>query len=350
VASSVSTSSAGGATLVAACPPGEFAVAYENDELSCTAIDAVVRDAVNAECALYFGWRDGCDGCGDPPSKWGRASGSGCHLGAGADDTCNTVQLGSDTVDLFGLNTDGDVDGNDKLYMSWHCVESLPEPSHDGPCAAGELLTSATTCTNARADIVGFARQNCYVYFGWRDGCDGCTDPPTKWGRANAVACNDQGGASTCSYADLDANKVLLFGLNSDGDVDGNDKLYLGFQCFGATPTMGPEAGGVCPDRQYLIGVYDDGSVECATLGPSVAAYIAQGCRHYFGWRDGCDGCTDPPTKWGVVSALGCTLGPGGDDTCSSAMLGGGTIELFGLNLDGDVDGNDKLYLGTKCY
>src|SRR5262245_6992049 len=59
VASSVSTSGAGGATLVAACPPGEFAVAYQNDELSCAAVDAVVRDAVNADCSLYFGWRDG---------------------------------------------------------------------------------------------------------------------------------------------------------------------------------------------------------------------------------------------------------------------------------------------------
>jgi len=69
---------------------------------------------------VYFGWRDGCDGCTAPPAKWGQVKVGGCTLGVGADDTCGKFAFGQ-TVDMFGLNTDGDVDGNDAFYATLSC-------------------------------------------------------------------------------------------------------------------------------------------------------------------------------------------------------------------------------------
>jgi hypothetical protein len=351
-AASVGGGNEGGASLIASCPPGEFAQAIAGGRLECTAIDALVRDVVNDDCAVYFGWRDDCNGCSDPPVKWGRVSAGDCAVGAGGDNTCGSFQLGGESVELFGLNPDGDVDGNDKLYLGRHCAEPAPE-SHAGPCATDELLSAvdgdANRCGDARSPILGYLRQSCFLYFGWRDNCNGCSDPPAKWGRVNDLACETAGGDSACTLADLDGEIVRLFGLNPDGDVDGNDKLHLGFHCFGATPTQGPESG-ACPPRQFVTGLYDDGSVHCSSLEAAIHDYVAAGCVHYFGWRDSCDGCVDPPAKWGSVSQLACQLGAGGDNTCASAELGSGTIQLLGINADGDVDGNDKLYLGTRCF
>lgn len=41
--------------------------------------------------------------------------------------------------------------------------------------------------------------------------------------------------------------------------------------------------------------------------------------------------------------------GVGGDNTCSTFMLGGQPTIMSGLNPDGDVDGNDALYIGFVC-
>jgi hypothetical protein len=68
-----------------------------------------------------------------------------------------------------------------------------------------------------------------------------------------------------------------------------------------------------------------------------------------MGWRDGCNGCTTPPTKWGRVSHAGCENGTGADNTCASTPLDGASVQLFGLNIDGDVDDNDKFYVGMAC-
>ncbi|HVY49813.1 MAG TPA: hypothetical protein VHB21_28155, partial [Minicystis sp.] len=72
-------------------------------------------------CNVYFGWQDSCDGCTTAPTKWGYASDTGCTNGAGANDTCTVASLGGQTVQLFGLNTGGDVDDNDKLHVGFVC-------------------------------------------------------------------------------------------------------------------------------------------------------------------------------------------------------------------------------------
>jgi hypothetical protein len=68
-----------------------------------------------------LGWRDNCDGCSLAPTKWGEVRPGGCANGAGADNTCQNVLLGTENIDLFGLNPDGTVDGTDKFYLGFKC-------------------------------------------------------------------------------------------------------------------------------------------------------------------------------------------------------------------------------------
>jgi hypothetical protein len=70
---------------------------------------------------MYFGWRNDCKGCDYPPSKWGRVNHDACQLGTGANDTCQTAWLGGKAVNLFGLNTDGDVGEDDKFWIGMKC-------------------------------------------------------------------------------------------------------------------------------------------------------------------------------------------------------------------------------------
>ena len=72
-------------------------------------------------------------------------------------------------------------------------------------------------------------------------------------------------------------------------------------------------------------------------------------CSLFAGWRDNCDACTDAPAKWGRVRDGECLNNLATDDTCSTMMLGGQPVDLYGLNVDGGVNGNDKFYLGLRC-
>lgn len=115
-----------------------------------------------------------------------------------------------------------------------------------------------------------------------------------------------------------------------------------------------PDAGGggvasSCPPDQFATGFDDGGALVCAPIDPAALAAVNQQCSIVLGWRDNCGGCTTAPAKWGSTSATSCANGAGGDNSCISPTLGDTAIEMFGLNTDGDVDGNDKFYLGFKC-
>jgi len=86
------------------------------------AVDARIRDYVNANCRIYFGWRDSCSGCTSSPEKWGYASQAACANGLGANNTCTAPNLGGVVVQTFGLNTGGDVDDSDKFYVGLACL------------------------------------------------------------------------------------------------------------------------------------------------------------------------------------------------------------------------------------
>ena len=344
----------GGSGVVASeCPPEQFATGFdEGGALVCAPIDPAASAAVNQQCSIYLGWRDSCDGCTTAPAKWGATSASACANGAGGDNSCLNPTLGDADIKMFGLNTDGDVDDNDKLYLGWNCV--VPEDTHvAGPCPEGTFLWAVAPagleCVTAADTIAAYAGANCNLYLGARDSCDGCATAPAKWGHVSSAGCvNDNGVDNTCTAPALGGPNVDLFGLNTDGDVNDDDKFYLGFQCAGAAPAE-EVVDRSCPDGQLVVAIGSDGRVHCASPLPSAEATLQKECRFYFGWRDSCDGCNLAPSKWGSVSHSECDRGVGANGTCHSVMLGGVAVPMFGLNTDGDVDGNDKFYLGFTC-
>ena len=343
----------GAPPLAQDCPAGEFATGFDaQGTLQCAAIDATAQSAVNSACTLYAGWRDSCDGCTTAPAKWGRSTATTCSNGLGANNTCTTPNLGGVTVDAFGLNTDGDVDGNDKFYIGLDCVAPADLPSA-GPCAVGEFVAgyngSSVQCVTGEAAATSYVANQCEIYFGWRDNCDGCTSSPAKWGRTGTNTCtNGVGLHNTCTTPNLGGDLPRLFGLNPDGDVDGNDKFYIGFHCEGATPAGGAVAQD-CPTGQLMTGVNVNGTIDCADPAPQVEAVVRNDCFVYYGWRDSCDGCTTAPSKWGRVNSNICENGVGVDNTCQTSPLNATSVRLFGLNTDGSVNGDDKFYTALMC-
>jgi hypothetical protein len=336
------------------CPAGQFATAWTGSAVTCAAIDANARNTVNSSCFAYLGWNDSCSGCTTAPAKWGRAGGSTCANGFGQDNSCITPTLGSSSVSLFGLNTDGTVDSNDKFHLGLHCASPAGGGSNGvAACPAGELAVGVAgaqvTCAKASDAVLAYARQNCFIYLGWRDSCNGCSDPPTKWGRANDTLCDAGVGSNgTCTAHTLGTETVNLAGINPGGNVDDNDKFYVALHCAGAQPGGG-NASGTCPAGQLVTGVNADGSLTCASPAPAIEQALAQGCWLYFGWRDSCNACTNAPSKWGRVSSAACQNGTGSNGTCSVASLGTESVRLFGLNTDGTVGNDDKFYVGLRC-
>jgi hypothetical protein len=105
-------------------------------------------------------------------------------VGIGPGNSCSPASLGTASVNRFGMNTGGAVDGNDKFYVAFHCAGA---PGDAGPtssiCPAGKLVTAVNgnetiQCASASAAIERYARQHCFVYAGWRDSCNACTTAP----------------------------------------------------------------------------------------------------------------------------------------------------------------------------
>ena len=334
------------------CNPGEFATNVAGGQVTCMSIEAATRGAVDDHCSLYAGWQDSCDGCTTQPTKWGYAGGDRCINGVGGDNTCTMPNLGGATVRLFGLNTDGNVNGDDKLHTSLHCIGANPSGAV-APCPMGEFVTgtNGTTirCAPLATAVVDYVKTQCQIYTGWQDGCDGCVNPPVKWGHSGDAGCvNGIGTDSTCAEFSLDSQMVKLFGLNPDGDVDGNDKLHIGMRCAPGMPAMTTTTT-MCPAGQFVVGTATDGSFQCESPAPTIETHVAARCNIYLGWSDNCNGCTTPPSKWGRAKIGACANGVGGDNTCTTFTLGGDQIAMFGLNTDGDVDGNDTFFFGLTC-
>jgi hypothetical protein len=339
--------------VATSCAAGTFVTGFQADgQATCSSIDAAALAAVNTACAVYLGHRDDCGGCDLVPSKWGSTTSAMCANGVGANNTCQSPMLGGETVQLFGLNVDGDVDENDKLYFGLHCAPPEAAPSA-GPCAEGAFVTGLeggeVTCTPAASAVIAYVRQSCWLYAGQRDECDGCALGPTRWGRASSEACETGvGSGNTCLAATLGSETVQLFGMSTEGNMNDDDKVYAGVRCEDATAAEGP-ASGACPDGQLLTGVGADGTLSCASPAPLVADWFRASCNLWWGWRDSCDGCTTAPAKWGKTRDGGCANGAGAGNTCSIATLGAQMVQLFGLDTDGDVDDDDKFYAGIAC-
>lgn len=226
-----------------------------------------------------------------------------------------------------------------------------PPPPIERDCPDGELavgITSAGQVTCAPVDegaLRAAIEGSCSVYLGWRDNCDGCTSPPVKWGRSGATCANGAGAGNTCTMPNLGGTTLPMFGLDLDGDVDGNDKLYGSLHCAAPSPRQEPAP---CPPG-YLVTARSGATWTCAPLSLAVVEYVRASCSLYLGWQDSCNGCVTPPVKWGKAGDAGCQNGAGLDNTCTLASLGGESVQLFGLNFDGNVDNNDKLHVGLHC-
>jgi hypothetical protein len=342
-----------------ACTPGTFATGVTPEgKLVCAPIDGATVAAVNASCTVYAGWKDACSGCDDPPTKWGNVSATSCTLGAGNSDTCQSPMLDGQAIQLFGLNTDGVVNNDDKFYYGLSCAagSSTPLP---GPCGPDEFLQGydgvTTTCVPASGAIMSFVRADCSLYFGMRDGCDAdCMSAPQRWGKVGSGSCDLGSGApNTCTTAMLDGASVELLGLNTSGNpVDGDNKFYAGLHCSAPTP-QSSDVPGACPAGELVVGIEADGTLHCASPAPEVAAAFAARCTLYSGWRDQCQsGCLmdgQTPSKWGRVRVGFCTNDQGNDNTCQESILGGVTVDTFGLNTDGYVSETDKFFTGFAC-
>ncbi len=332
------------------CPTDQFATGIDaTGALLCAPIDVAAATAITSGCSVLLGWRDGCNGCGLVPSKWGRANGTSCLNGVGVDDTCTSPTLGGATYSLFGLNPDGDVDDNDTFSFGFTCqADGVGGP---GPCAAGQFVTAvdASGVTCAPLGALDYVRGGCSLYAGWIDSCNACTTPPFKWGSVTATSCQNGAGADdTCTTQTLGADTIPVLGINTDGDVNDDDKFYIGMTCSSPTPATSM-ATGTCPAGQLVTGIDGLGGVTCESPGPLLASYVRGHCEIVFGWQDSCNGCTTPPTKWGRVRDGFCENGGGVDDSCIVASLGAASVHLFGLNTDGNVNDDDKFYVDFTC-
>jgi hypothetical protein len=344
--------SGSGSNTASPCPAGQFASSIDHaGVVTCAGLEAATATAIDSRCSVLMGWHDSCNGCTDAPTKWGAAAPSTCTAGVGGN-TCTSPMLVDANVDLLGIGLDGDVNGDDVLYATLHCVTATRAPA-PAPCQAGWAITGKLgdtwTCSPLAEAAVGAIRNHCSVYLGWQDGCDGCVTPPAKWGYANDGGChNGTGVDDTCTVATLGTDTVHLFGLNFDGDVDGNDKFHVGMHCDVPAPAGGPSHT-TCPVGQFVVGANPDGSFQCGDPAPLAAKYFGDHCTLYFGWHDTCDGCLDAPTKWGSVKTGVCANGAGADDTCTEFSLGGTMVQMFGLSPDGNVNGDDTVYVGLRC-
>jgi hypothetical protein len=345
----------GSGTAATACPIFQVATNVSSTkQVTCTTVEGLAKQAIGEHCSAYLGWRDNCDSCTTAPAKWGRADTGSCSPGVGLNNTCTRPTLDGEDVHLFGLDLDGEVDGNDKLHAGLHCTADASTGGGVAPCPPGQVVDgfngTAWTCTSFAKTAIGYVQNHCSVYLGWQDNCDGCTTAPAKWGFTSDAACSNGAGIdSTCNPpALLGTENVRLFGINPDGDVDGNDKLHVGLRCDPADDTSSMQIG-KCPADAFVAATSPDGSFRCDSAAPMVEKYFRDHCTLYFGWHDSCDGCIAPPTKWGKVRVGSCTNGTGADDTCSTFTLGTEQVTMFGLSPDANVDENDVLYVGFRC-
>lgn len=111
---------ASGGTQTGACPAGQFVTEVKpNGDVTCTGAATAIEAYVRSGCYVYAGWRDSCNGCTSDPTKWGRASDAACEVGA--NGSCLTSTLGTESVNLVVYDTDGDVNGDDKFYYGLKC-------------------------------------------------------------------------------------------------------------------------------------------------------------------------------------------------------------------------------------
>lgn len=92
----------------------------------------------------------------------------------------------------------------------------------NGAITASKLATGAVD-----AQVKSYIHDNCYIYIGWRDKCDGCSSPPSRWAKhrigRTSNGCDASGGQANCTGG--------WAAVGADGTNVGNDQFYVQLQC-----------------------------------------------------------------------------------------------------------------------
>ncbi len=341
----------GGAPAAQHCPPGELATDISDGTLACAPVSDIAMKAIADSCSVFYGWRDGCDvDCVEPPNRSGKVSTNACQEFASGDSSCQAVTLGADqAVQLFGFDLDGDPSGNDRFYSAISCT---PGATGSAPCDAnGGFVTAyedgTAMCSRIAGAVLDYVRPSCALVRGWSDFCGGTCTTIAKQVSSTSLAC-DAGMGGHCEDVTLGGDMVELASFDVDNDPSDDDRFYFGLRCEEVT-SMESVARGACPAGQFVVGLEVDGSLVCSDLQEASMTAFRERCSLFAGWKDSCDACTDAPMKWGRVRDGECVNNSQPDDSCSTTVLDNQTVDLYGLNLDGIVDSNDKFYMGFRC-
>lgn len=334
-------------------------------EIVCGNLAEAATSTIERDCRIYAGWRDSCDGCNTPPSKWGFSSQSRCENGQGEANTC--TQSGG--VRWFGLNTNGDVNADDKFYYGFHCPSLInvgdPAPA-SRLCPEGQFVHGMTRdgrleCTGITEAALRYAREQCVLYVAHQGPCT-CTlsgvpniEVPcacSSFVDGNAGVVGDSrcaslaGGDNTCATYTLGVEDVRMFGLSMSGDVAGFHGFYMGLRC-GTSPSSSTTST-ICPRGWVANGLNVDGTVQCKPASAAFDDAIRERCFAHLGWRDECDGCTGAPSGYGGAGTEPCEAS-GSGSSCTTVSFDGLDLRMLRVGTAGDVNGDDKLYTGLSC-
>jgi|GEM_PF-4305455 len=190
--------------------------------------------------------------------------------------------------------------------------------------------------------------------------CLACADSdPADGGVDGGAAC--AGGLCAALNQSCPDGQVVS-GVDPDGTLICVDQVRLRQQtCNGRLVVSGIRSDGsvMCVDPittvrcgvgEVLTGIDESGEPECSTVDALVRDYVNSRCYLYLGWRDSCDGCSEPPVKVGRVRGDAMDCGVAGDNgTCATFSLFGQDVDMVSINTDGDVNDDDKFWVGVKC-
>jgi hypothetical protein len=219
-----------------ACPEGSFASAFVHGEVTCTPAANAILAWARSGGSVYLGIRDACSGssCADPPNAWIRVSTDSFSPGAGTNNNELVTSVLGATVRLGGLRVLTNAD-NDRFYAGIAWSAPPPDEVVAATCppdflARGTDGLGNLICASPLPDAAATLNASCRLFVGHRNECTTCTDPPYRWAHASGLDCVP-GPSGACIDATLDGTLVHLASFGLTGDVNGNDRFYVAFDC-----------------------------------------------------------------------------------------------------------------------
>ncbi len=334
------------------CPDGGVIAELFAGEAGCAALAPRIVEAANEHCALGFGWLNECADCDDPPQKVGVVGGR-CEVLAGDHSECATQFLAGvgapGELELLGINTDGDVGPDDRLFAGFGCaaIEELTEGGTrcpEGMVAVGVDPLTGLRCSPIDLAVANWASEHCLATLAWAE-CENCAVSPTLSVGANAAGCTN---TSHCPTIETGGGSFSLGALHPGHSIDGNDTFYLSLACDEAVSESEAVQGTMCPEGSFVHGWDERGALICGRPFQQFSNTMRERCSAYLGWRDSCNDCVAPPSRWAGVTATGCSGSTPGA-RCMLHEVDGAELWMASVGMSGNVDGDDKFYVGFQC-